>query len=578
MIRQRRLSKSVLPMVSVTPVTSARRSRRVGPAIALTLGFGLLAGCAAIPAHGPVEVGLADLAQGEQQVQFNPSGPLVGSSQENLVRGFVLAATSSTDDYAVAREFLTPDYAQQWDPYAGVIVDEGTRPFRKGTDDTGLLSVSQSAEIDESGTMTPAHPGPSVDMRFEFEMVGNEWRIASAPAGIIVDRANFSSIWSAHQLYFVDRNGQLTPETRWFLNRAALPTEIVTELLEGPSSLFVTQVESAFPAGTEVRGDAVVVIDGIAQVDLTGFTPPTHADERKMLDQLLASLQAVPGCSGVRLSIDGVVIAEDQETDQQSKPEARGRQLIGAREDGFGPISNGVIHPMANLSSAITELEPDAVSLGKNDALAAVRHRGGVSLVTQAETIPVDSRAQLLEPSIDDWGWVWTVAADAPGLARLTADTGEQSDIRLPWSAEGEVAAVRVAPGGNLIAALVEDGPNSVVLVAGVTRDKDGKPIGIAEDGVEEMWATGTPIDLDWIDNTRFVTLTGTGSSTSKVTVGGVGVFSYEQSSVSDGIQVSGSGGRAQIRVRSSAGFVFAPQGGGWQRVETDVLALATRG
>ncbi|MGR4010348.1 LpqB family beta-propeller domain-containing protein [Leucobacter sp. 1207-22] len=554
------------------------RTRRLGLPAVLALSAVLVTGCTAIPTHGPVEVGLDDLAQGEQQVQFNPSGPLVGSSQENLVRGFVLAATSSTDDYAVAREFLTPDYAQQWDPYAGVIIDEGTRPFRKGANDTGLLSVSQTAEIDESGTLSPSRPGPSIDMRFEFEMVGNEWRIASAPAGIIVDRANFSSIWSAHQLYFLDRNGQLAPETRWFLNRAALPTEIVTELLEGPSSLFITQVANAFPAGARVRGDSVVIIDGIAQVDLTGFTPPTHADERKMLDQLLASLQAVPGCSGVRLSIDGVVIAEDQETDQKSKPQARGRQLIGAREDGFGPISNGVVHPMANLSAAITELEPDAVSLGRNDALAAVRHEGGVSLVTQSETSIIDSRAQLLEPSIDDWDWAWTVAADAPSLARLTSDTGEQTDMRLPWPNTGEVVAVRVAPGGNLIAALMQDGSNSVVLVAGITRDETGRPIGIAEKAVEALWTSGGPIDLDWIDHTRFAVLTGTNSSTSKVTVGGVGVFSYEQGSVPDGIQISGSGGRAQLRVRSASDFVFAPQGGGWQRVETDVTALATRG
>src|SRR5690606_143115 len=99
-------------------ITLARMTR-----VALAAGAALLlASCVSIPGSGPVQVGLADLKQADRTIQFTVSGPTVGATQEELVRGFMLAAASSLDDYAVAREFLTTRYAPEWDPRYGVLV------------------------------------------------------------------------------------------------------------------------------------------------------------------------------------------------------------------------------------------------------------------------------------------------------------------------------------------------------------------------------------------------------------------------------------------------------------------------
>src|SRR5690606_2051499 len=129
-----------------TPEARREAMRRRGAVIPrlLTAALAVLAvtACQAIPASGPVREGLSDFNQAEQQVQFNPDGPAVGATQEEIVRGFVLAASSSADEYAVAREFLAPTYRDEWDPSLGVFVDEGSQDFHSEGDNIGLLSLS----------------------------------------------------------------------------------------------------------------------------------------------------------------------------------------------------------------------------------------------------------------------------------------------------------------------------------------------------------------------------------------------------------------------------------------------------
>ncbi|WP_244304763.1 GerMN domain-containing protein [Leucobacter viscericola] len=291
--------------------------RRIVQVVAAAVAMLTLAGCNAIPSSGPVEVGLTDLRQVDQLVQFNPPGPTPGSSQEDVVRGFVLAATSSAEDYSVAREYLTNDYANQWDPNAGVLIDDGDRPFRDEGDSVGVLSLTLVANVDEHGEMLPANSGPSTDMRFELQKVGDEWRISSAPNGIILDRSDFLAIWSSHELNFVGTGGYLVPETRWYLTRAALATEIVNGLLAGPSERMRESVRTAFPAGSALLNGTVPVANGHAKVDFTGDlldAEPRTIDE--IAAQLSASLRLVQGVTSFELLVDDAPLREESTSSQ----------------------------------------------------------------------------------------------------------------------------------------------------------------------------------------------------------------------------------------------------------------------
>ncbi|WP_244303003.1 LpqB family beta-propeller domain-containing protein [Leucobacter coleopterorum] len=514
---------------------------RVARTVAVALALLTLAGCNAIPTSGPVEVGLTDLRQVDQLVQFNPPGPTPGSSREDVVRGFVLAATSSAEDYSVAREYLTNDYANQWDPNAGVSIDDGNRPFRGEGDSVGVLSLSIVANVDEHGEMLPANAGPSIDMRFELKKVGDEWRISSAPNGIILDRSDFLAIWSSHELNFIGADGYLVPETRWYITRAALATEIVNDLLAGPSERMRESVRTAFPAGSALVSGTVPVVNGHAKVDFTGDlleAEPKTLDE--IVAQLSASLRLVQGVTSFELLVDGASPREESTSSQIGlRPTTEATNSVVMVDGKLGELVGGEFQELSELNGPVTELNPSAVTLSPEATSAAVLSPTGVSRVGPDGTVTVDERAGLLQPSYDVFGNIWTVQAASPMSMRVSTSDGGTVQVAAPWLSDLKPVAVRLSPDGSRIAALVEEDEESVVLVAAVVRDEVGTPVRTTDDADKQMSAVGSPIDFDWIDQTHFATLSKAGRA-SKVTTGGPGLFSQDQGTVPGGWQLSG--------------------------------------
>ena len=559
-------------------MSRSNRSRVRSVAAVTLLGALTLSACAAIPGSGAVQAGLSDINQAEQALQFSAFGPSAGATQEELVRGFITAARSPVDDYSVAREYLTPEYADQWDPYFGVLVWEGSRPFRPDGDNAGMLLLSVVAEVDPGGSLVPTEAGESTELRFEFTKTGSEWRISSAPAGVILDRATFDAIWSQHQVNFIGPGGRLVPDTRWFLSRAALSTEIVNALLDGPSERFELIARSGFPQGATLTKTAVTVEDGLARVDLKGEGLSNPLAQAEMQLQLQTSLQSVSGVNRVELLIDGTPARGKALPVTTTTPVTVGSKLAGITDGKFGVITASGVEPVTGVSAGVEDLAADAVALSRSKTVAAVRSAGGMHIVAEGFSALVDPRKQLLRPSVDDDLWTWSVSATDPSAIRVASVAGTQYDLDAPWLDGLDVRAVSVAPGGSLIGALVSGGEKSYVLVGGVIRDTDGVPTALTPKAEIEMWASGEAIDFDWIDQHRFVAITKQGSA-GKVSIGGPGTFATEQGSVPDAVAVSGGGNRTQIRVLTGSGELFAPQGAsGWQRVATNVEVMARRG
>lgn len=550
------------------------RLRIIALAIGATLAL-VLSGCVTIPGSGKVEVGLTDLEQAEQFFQFTATGPVLDASQEDVVRGFVAAAVSSVDNYAVAREFLTTDYAAQWDPYFGVLVDEGGRSYRSDGEAAGVLSLSATAKIDSAGQMLPVEPGPATDLRFEFERVAGQWRLSSAPSGIILDKSQFVSIWAEQQLYFVGPGDVLVPQTRWFIARAALPTEIVSALVEGPRERMRESLHSGFPAGTALISKSVPVVDGRARIDMTAelleASPQALAEVRA---QLALSLQSVPGVNGFELLVEGTPLREPRGgIEPRTVTEA---SLPAVLVDGeLGTIAAGEFSPIEMYSDRIDELDPVAVSMSGDGGQVAVLNEHGVTLLDSDGNILADARAHQLAPSIDLFGYLWT--STAAGQLQARGSDGTPTPIAAPWLNGLEVSDIRLAPDGSRIAALVASERGAQLLVGGVVRDERGAPLRTTDEADTEMWITGKPVDFDWVGPSRLSVLSSDGK-TSKVTSGGPGRFSEPQGSVTGGRQISGGGARAHLRVLNNVGDLFSPQAAGWQRSDEDIQLLAKRG
>lgn len=553
--------------------------RRVAQFLIAALAVLTLVGCNAIPGSGPVEVGLTDLRQVDQHVQFNPPGPAPGSSQEDVVRGFLLAATSSAEDYSVAREYLTSEYASEWDPNLGVSIDDGNRIYRNEGETAAVLSLSLVAKVDEQGGMLPVETGPSTDVRFDLEKVGDEWRISSAPVGIILDRSDFLAIWSAHELNFIGPGGYLVPETRWYLNRTALATEIVNDLLAGPSERMRESLRTGFPAGSALVSGTVPVVNGNAKIDITGElleAGPGTMDE--VAAQLSASLRSVQGVSSFKLLVNGASRREETTSSQvKMRPTVEAMNPVVIANGKLGELVGGELHELTELSGPVTVLGPRAVTLSPDGVSAAVLSPEGVSRTDAEGSVIIDDRSGLLQPSYDALGNIWTVRASAPTSIRVTTPDGSVVQIAAPWFRGLKPVAVRISPDGSRIAALVEENEKSVVLVAGVIRNEVGVPVRTTDEADRQMYTAGSPIDFDWIDQSRFATLTRAGKA-NKVTIGGPGLFSQDQGSVQGGKQLSGGSTRTQLRVLGEKGELFASQGSGWQRVDDGIQLLTKRG
>jgi hypothetical protein len=254
--------------------------------VAMVLSAGLvLAGCTGIPMSGSVVQGSVIDEGGQLDVGFDPLGPQPGSTQRDILIGFIDAATNPQNDYAVARSFLSAKFRGDWKAEStqvrtvpGIATQVGDRSM--------TYTVSTSASVDASGQYSEETVGKLVlDFTFVQDADG-EWRIDSAPNGIVLSRDGFDTIFEPHALYFFDPSYHyLVPDVRWFPKTTLQSTRIVRALLGGQASWLGQGVtNSEFPVGTTLES-AVTVNSGVASVDLSEDIVAASAEQRGRMRQ-----------------------------------------------------------------------------------------------------------------------------------------------------------------------------------------------------------------------------------------------------------------------------------------------------
>lgn len=550
-------------------------------AVAVVGAMLLVSGCQAIPVNGPVQVGLETLDQSQRGVVFNPQGPQDGATPEDIVRGFVRAASSSVGDYEVAREYLTPKYSGEWDPWLGVLVDSGAQTYAQQGESAATLTLNVQANVDAVGKLTTAPPGLTTTVRFEFEQVDGQWRIASAPAGIILDRETFNAVWVAKPLYFLTADERLVTDQRWFVNRPTLSTQMVRELLAGPAEVLKPAFRTAVPEGTTLLTESVPVVGGNATIDVSAdLFDANPAQLEKVKLQIASTLQSVPEVQQFTLQVNGAEIARVPVAIAEESTQGELQQVMVLKDGVFGVVVDDKVSPVRGLSERITALRPTAVTLAQNRQSAAVQHAGGVSWVDANSTSLINSDTGLLAPSLDSLGYVWLFDPDSPTEITASSITGKRIALSMPWLDGRTPVVARVSMNGDRVAVLVRDQGQSAVLVAPIVRNDRGEPIEFTPTAVVQLWASGAPVDLDWIDNTRFATLTESGllGASRRVTIGALGQFDIDSGAVQGGVDISGGGTRALLRVLDDGGRLYEPQGSRWQVQLTGVDLVARVG
>jgi hypothetical protein len=426
---------------------------RVAGAAALVLASAQLAGCAGVPAEGPVTP--AGPLAARPPLLVNAPSPVPGEGPEGIVRGFLQAGGDFSKDHQVAREYLLPD--AEWHPESTVVVVEddsvAVRPLTRdgavipsataaaaarpapssspsaggperrgggGPEDGSTVRVRVEAKVvarvDQGGVYAPA-TGSAARMSMTLTLVAQQgqWRIRTPPAGLTLTTALFSNYFRATPLYFPDRTGEwLVPDVRWFpllADPSATIALAVNALLHGPVPWLGDAVTTGAPPGTTTTALAPVRIEGrTVRVDLSRSARDATPAQRVLLRaQLLATVQALAVLRPDG-GVDDVVITQDQ-----------ARYDVPAR---LGPIVPG---DASASTSASDQLQRDGDS--GQAPLCVVADHVGQLLAQGTQCIPHPKLDKLTAPGIrlpasDVSGSVYAVVA-AGGTQVLAAGVGK---------------------------------------------------------------------------------------------------------------------------------------------------------
>ncbi|MCU1527426.1 MAG: hypothetical protein JWP75_1189 [Frondihabitans sp.] len=556
------------------------RRPRILVALAAALVFAL-AGCASIPSSGSVQTGGTITNNVPNDIEFLPSGPVAGSNQERILRDFVDAGTGSQNNYAVAREYLTKSFAKKWDPRAGVIVRQGSGSVSSIAPSEATYTVQSAATVDSTGHYSEAQPASTTTLTFKFTKVDKEWRLSYAPAGIVLSTINFDLVFSPHAVYFFDPTyTYLVPDERWFLARSSTSTRIASALLAGPSPWLRGAVVSAFPDGTNLALDSVTVSSGTAHVDLTGDALTADGVARsRMRAQLVASFSTIATVSAVDLSVNGtsLSIPNDTGTAATSNPTVDARPLVVSKNQ-FGFATSSSVVPIAGLSKAVVGLKPTSVELSSRQNYAAVGATSGVYAVKNDGTVKkVDSRPGLVDPSLDDLGYVWSAEANEPRSLTAYSLDGTPHTLQTSLPADEQLVAFKVSRDGTRIALLLNADGTTRLMVAAILRDAKRVPIGLG-DPLELAPSSGDPVGITWVDELTVATLSTNNAGDALVSEHDVGGETTDLGRpTGSAVAIVGGNGVDRVRVLTATGDLLEPRGNGWEDTGVSADLLATQ-
>ncbi len=530
----------------------------------------LVSGCVGIPTSGGVNTGPLIDQQTDPDFVINPSGPRPGVSPEELLNDFMLALRGPQAGYAIARQFFTEDAGVAWNPDASATVRTGIPLISPGLTENSLrYTVTSSAYVDADFRYFETPPAQRT-LDFTFAQEGGEWRIASAPDGIVLSESSFNIVFAQQSLYFFDPSFQfLVPDVRWFPSRSTISTRVVRALLAGPVTwLRQGVVLSAFPTATTLS--TIDISSGTATVELSAEArAATPEDRDRMRQQLAATLDV----ANVVMTVGGIELTTPDATSGAIKnPAVESAALIGGPTS-FGFENGGDVVPIEGLSDqviaagAVTAvLSSDRTTVVSLTASGAAVARSGVDA---AEI--VDARPGLTSPSIDPFRFVWSAQSDSATTLTTFGVDGIEHPIQTTLPADARVVSLDVSRDGTRLLLYLETPTGPELVIAGIVRQQvDNVPIGLG-DPFTLPAPDDTPVDATWVDDRTVATLTRVGE-TSPITLVEIGGPSEAFGTVAAATTIAGGNNAADgLRVLSSDGEIWRPQGGGW--AGTGILA-----
>ena len=529
-----------------------------------------LTGCAQLPTSGPVTSGpVIDVGGSEDFAFYSPSGPELSDTQTEIVSGFINAHIGPQNDYAIAREFLTEDFAAAWNPQQEVLVRSSTPSYEQIGDSRQQVTVRTLATVDEFGEYSPLETVEPRTLFFNLVQEQGEWRIDSAPNLTVVSSPVFSVVFQSYPIYFFDRGYRyLVSDVRWFPVRSSSSTRMARALLDGPSKWLDGAVRSAIPDQTTLTIDAVVIEDSVAQVDLSSQALTADSRMRSLMKaQFDKTLTSLPTVGSVQILIDRN-IQEIDAVDATQLPLSPGTPIM-LSDTSVYRINGSTAIPIAGGSTHVLRLSPESIAVSETDQLLALVNEEGLHLAnlgsTQSELI--DARAGILKPHFDADGYLWSVGIDSEINVFRDGDLStviEQTEVnRIDFA---------VSPEGARLVEIIQDGQGTQLRVRGIVRDSEGKPRALTE---SINIRSARPQSVSWLGENQIALVERSVTDSTIVSI--TSLLGETESGVSPPVtveQMTTVGN--SIYVMSPLGDVWSRFGNSWRLLVSDAVGLNT--
>ncbi|MDO5722951.1 MAG: LpqB family beta-propeller domain-containing protein [Flaviflexus sp.] len=544
----------------------------------------VLAGCHSIPQSGPVNATRPPSSAGSN-VGLYPTGPAQGASPEEIVRGFLTASAAGvSEDFQVARQYLSPRAAAGWVPLSQVRIYSDSRIPAITRTETGAVQVNldSQATLDADGRYLPSPPATAIST--EFSLAKNsegEWRIVNLEDGLLVSSTLFSQQYSRAPLYFLSSDSRyLVADLRW-LPRASLATSLTKELLAGPSPWLEKSVRTALPATTKLGDGGIITDNGTAQVSLSPEALTVDLYTRRLIQaQVSATLQSVPGIKRVEVTVNGAPLDVGEVSDMEDYPYS-GRNLlleVGGvpswySEGASYPLSMAAVPPQLSDLALGYDAKPLAIGLSEARRIVTLPNDGSDSVVLY------ESAKELIAPSVDRFGWVWSGPADGSGPLIALTRGGKLSKIEASWLDSPTISSIHISREGNRAVVVWHDKSTAHIAVAGIRRDETGRPTKI-DNPIDIGGDFEAVADLAWIDATTLVVLGRVpgASDQGMYTVPIGGPITTLPAEVAGAVSLTAGEGKDSIVVATDEGVILERSGGAWQTLITGAADPALAG
>jgi len=542
-----------------------------------------LAACSSIPVTGPVQAGSAVVQPDEGSIEFLPASPVDGANQESILRGFLDAATSSANNYEIARKYLTKEASSNWQPSASVLLDDGSRVVTRNTENSYSATFTSTAAVDAVGRLTLFDSETEVTTVYSFAKVKDQWRLSEVPPGIVLTRVTFPQVFATHPLFYLDATGtELVPDVRWFASGASLSTLVVRALLAGPSSWLSDPgaVWSAFPDNTTLMADAVPVQQSVAQVNVSFPEGTAAPDTAAMYRQLGASLGTVSSVSRVALSINGTAQpAQGSDNVARLVTSSIDTRPYVLREGSVGFVGPAGISPNEVFSKQIDGMTPTVMSLSASGSLLSVGTDQGLTLLRDiGQPLKLNSSAGIIATAIDPQNFIWSVENLLRHAVTAYTPSGEAHPVNVDELDGLTLVDLRISPDGSRAVLLTTENGSTRVDVAGISRDENGTPLGL---GALHTVATpvGSPVSVSWAGLTSVAYVSVGGDGKTHVASHVVGGFEQSVPSAPEITRIVGANNPQQLSVLSSDGTLRTLRSGSsWTTLSSQISVLGVAG